>query len=71
MQKFRLYAVILGHLAFAIAVYATWALGQHYAPEMMNSQAMLAPFVLSVVGIWIWFGFWSRDVLRKAREVKK
>jgi len=64
MRNFRLYAVILGHFAFAGATYATWILGQHFAPEIMSAQVVIAPFIMGVVGIWIWFGFWSAKVLR-------
>lgn len=63
MQNFRLSAVILGHLAFAGATYATWAMGQKFAPEIMMSPVMLYPLVMGVVGIWVWFGFWSAKVL--------
>jgi hypothetical protein len=68
MRSFRLLAVILGHLAFAGASYATWALGQNFAPELMVSPVMLYPLILGVVGIWIWFGFWSVSVLRGPRQ---
>lgn len=64
MRSFRVLAVVLGHLAFAGASYAVWAYGQNVAPELMMSPVMSYPLVMGVVGIWIWFGFWSVKVLR-------
>ena len=64
MQSIRLLAVICGHLAFAGATWATWFMGQKYAPELMASEVMMYPLIIGVVGIWIWFGFWSASVLR-------
>jgi len=68
MRSFRLLAVILGHLAFAGASYAVWAYGQNVAPELLVSPVMMYPLVIGVVGIWIWFGFWSVSVLRGSRR---
>jgi hypothetical protein len=68
MRSFRLLAVVLGHLAFAGASYATWAFGQKVAPELMVSPVMMYPLIIGVVGIWIWFGFWSVRVLRGPRQ---
>jgi len=64
MHSFRLLAVVVGHFAFAGVTYVTWAMGQHYAPELMVSPVMMYPLIIGVVGIWIWFGFWSVKVLR-------
>ena len=64
MRSFRLPAVILGHLAFAALSYWTWAAGKSIAPEILMSEVVIFPLILGVVGIWIWFGFWSVKVLR-------
>ena len=64
MRSIRLLAVICGHLAFAGTTYATWAMGHTVAPELMASEVMMYPLIIGVVGIWIWFGFWSAGVLR-------
>jgi hypothetical protein len=64
MPPFRLIAVVLGHLAFAGASYATWALGRSFAPEeLMMAEVVIYPLIMGVVGIWIWYGFWSYGVL--------
>jgi hypothetical protein len=68
MRSFRVLAVVLGHLAFAGGSYAIWAFGQDFAPELMVSPVMSYPLVMGVVGIWIWFGFWSASVLRDAKQ---
>ncbi len=68
MSSFRLLAVVCGHLAFAGATYATWAMGQQYAPELMMTQVMIVPLIIGVVGIWAWFGFWSVKVLRGPKQ---
>jgi hypothetical protein len=68
MPLFRLIAVVLGHLAFAAASYATWALGQQFSPDLMGSEVVIYPLVIGVVGIWIWFGFWSTGVLRGLKQ---
>jgi len=70
VRSVRLYAVILGHLAFAGAVYAMFAIGFKLAPELMMADVMLYPLILGVVGIWIWFGFWSYGVLKADRGDK-
>ena len=68
MRSFRLLAVVLGHLAFAGPAYMIWAFGQKVAPELLVSPVMMYPLILGVVGIWIWFGFWSVGVLRGPRQ---
>ena len=64
MRNFRLVAVVLGHLAFAALSYWTWAAGKSIAPEILMSEVVIFPLILGIVGIWIWFGFWSVKVLR-------
>lgn len=68
MRPFRKLAVIVAHLAFAGVCYATWAMGQHYAPELMGAQVVLYPLIMGVAGFWIWFGFWSADVFRDGAQ---
>jgi hypothetical protein len=68
MRSFRVLAVVLGHLGFAGASYWIWALGQNFAPELMVSPVMMYPLILGVVGIWIWFGFWSASVLHGPKQ---
>jgi hypothetical protein len=64
MHSFRKLAVIVAHLAFVAACYATWAMGQHYAPELIGAQIVILPMILGIAGFWIWFGFWSAPVFR-------
>lgn len=71
MRSFRKLAVILAHLAFAGVSYATWAMGQQYAPELIGAQVVILPMILGIAGFWIWFGFWSADVFRSPREGSK
>ena len=68
MRSFRKLAVVLAHLAFAGACYATWAMGQRYAPELIGAQIVILPMILGIAGFWIWFGFWSADVFRNPRQ---
>ena len=58
-------AVIAGHLAFAVACYATWAMGQRFAPELIGAQIVILPMILGVAGFWICYGFWSASVFRE------
>jgi hypothetical protein len=55
--------VILLNVGYVAAVIATYALGQSYAPEMMDSQAMSAPLVLSFLGLGGWLLYWSVQTL--------
>jgi hypothetical protein len=64
VRFFRLAAIVLGHLALAAASYWVWALGKKFAPEILMSEVVIYPMIMGVVGIWIWFGFWSAKVLR-------
>jgi len=64
MRTFRLLAIVLGHLAFAAASYGTWALGQKFAPEILMAEVVIYPLIMGVIGIWIWYGFWSAGTLR-------
>ena len=64
MRSLRQLAVMLAHPAFAAGCYATWAMGQHYAPELIGAQVVLYPLIMGVAGFWIWFGFWSAHVFR-------
>jgi len=68
MPSFRQVAVIAAHLAFAGACYATWAMGQNFAPELMGSEVVIYPIIMGVAGFWIWFGFWSASVFRGPGE---
>jgi hypothetical protein len=69
MPSFRILAVVLGHVAFAGASYAIWALGRNFAPaELMMSEVVIYPLIMGVVGIWIWYGFWSAGVLRGPKQ---
>jgi hypothetical protein len=58
----RKLAVVLGHLAFVVACYATWAMGQQFAPELIGAQVVIYPMIMGVAGFWIWYGFWSASV---------
>ena len=60
----RKLAVILGHLAFAVSCYATWVMGQRFAPELIGAQIVILPMIMGVAGFWIWYGFWSASVFR-------
>ncbi len=65
MPRLRLLAVVIGHVAFAGSSYAIWALGRDFAPaELMMAEVVIYPLIMGVVGIWIWYGFWSAGVLR-------
>ena len=64
MRSYRKLAVVLAHLAFAGVSYATWAMGQQFAPELMGSQVVILPLIMGIAGFWIWFGFWSAPVFR-------
>ena len=69
MPSFRLLAVALGHVAFAGASYAIWVLGRNFAPaELMMAEVVIYPLIMGVVGIWIWYGFWSAGVLRGPKQ---
>jgi hypothetical protein len=71
MRSFRRLTVILAHLGFAGACYATWAMGQQYAPELIGAQVVILPMVLGIAGFWIWFGFWSANVFRDGGQDSK
>ena len=71
MRSFGKLAVIVAHLAFAGACYATWAMGQRYAPELIGAQVVLLPMILGIAGSWIWFGFWSAGVFRDGGQSDK
>jgi hypothetical protein len=71
MPSLRLLAVIVGHVVFAVASYETWALGRSFAPELMGSEVVAYPLIIGVVGIWIWYGFWSAGVLRGHKQSVK
>jgi len=62
--------VILANVGYVAAVIATYALGQSYAPEMMDSQAMSAPLVLSFLGLAGWLMFWSIRTLSGKTETR-
>jgi hypothetical protein len=64
MPSFSLIAVVLGHLAFAAESYATWDLRQQFSPDLMGAEVVIYLLITGVVGIWIWYGFWSAGVLR-------
>jgi hypothetical protein len=64
MSLFHLIAVVLGHLAFAVESYATWDLRQQFSPDLMGAEVVIYLLITGVVGIWIWYGFWSVGVLR-------
>ena len=66
MKSLKLAAVVLGHIAFAGVTYATWAMGQKFAPEILMSDAVLPVLLMGVAGIWVWYCFWSRDLLLRS-----
>ena len=68
MRSLILIGIILGHVAFAGATYATWAAGQKFAPEILMSDAVLPTLIMGIVGIWVWYFFWARKVLRGPSE---
>jgi hypothetical protein len=65
MRTFVLIAIVVGHLLFAGSLYMIFGVGQKLAPEIITAEFMVYPLVMGVVGIWIWFTFWS---VRKIRE---
>jgi hypothetical protein len=67
MRKFVLISIIVGHLLFAGSLYLIFGVGQKLAPEIINAEFMVYPLVMGVVGIWIWFAFWSAGKILKTK----
>ena len=67
----RKFSVIVAHLAFVGTCYATWAMGQHFAPELIGARVVILPMILGLAGFWIWFGFWSAPVFRDGGDAGK
>ena len=68
MQSLKVAAVVLGHILFAGATYATWAMGQKFAPGILMSDAVLPVLIMGIAGIWVWYCFWSYNALRGSSE---
>jgi hypothetical protein len=68
MRKFVLISIIVGHLLFAGSLYLIFGVGQKLAPEIINAEFMVYPLVMGVVGIWIWFAFWSAGKILKTKS---
>jgi len=66
-----IFLVVTVNLLCAVAGYATYAMGQNYAPELMASQAMNAPLVLGALGLAGWLLHWSIRTLNRAGQPKK
>jgi len=64
MRKFVLISIITGHLLFAGSVYLIFGVGQKFAPDIINAEFMVYPLVMGIVGIWVWYAFWSVGVIR-------
>ena len=67
MRTFVLIAIVVGHLLFAGSVYLIFGVGQKFAPEIINAEFMVYPLVMGVVGIWVWYAFWSVSKIRATR----
>ncbi len=62
-----LIAIVVGHLLFAGSLYLIFGVGQKLAPEIITADFMVYPLVMGVVGIWIWYTFWSTGMILKAK----
>jgi hypothetical protein len=65
-----IYLVLFVNIAIAGVAYATYAMGQVYAPEIMASEAVRPPMILGLVGIAIWLACWSVRMLRRPSPQK-
>jgi hypothetical protein len=68
MRTFVLIAIVIGHLLFAGSLYLIFGVGRKLAPEIITAEFMVYPLVMGVVGIWIWFAFWSTGKILKTKS---
>ena len=66
MRAFVLISIAVGHLLFAGSLYLIFGVGQKFAPDIINAEFMIYPLVMGVVGIWVWYAFWSTGKILKA-----
>jgi len=68
MRAFVLISIAVGHLLFAGSVYLIFGVGQKIAPDIINAEFMIYPLVMGVVGIWVWYAFWSTGKILKTNS---
>ena len=68
MRAFMLISIAIGHLLFAISLYLIFGVGQKMAPDIINAEFMVYPLVMGVVGIWVWYAFWSTGKILNAKS---
>ena len=68
MRTFMLISIATGHLLFAGSLYLIFGVGKKLAPDIITAEFMVYPLLMGVVGIWVWYAFWSTGRILKAKS---